>query len=175
MSDRRPIRLDFAPQNQRSPVLGWVLLALGGISLALAALQFHSAHAARSREADELHELQARVAKVGANSRSVPSDSREAREAAAVIRELRVPWPMLLAVFEGAATQNVALLSVEPTPAQQQVRLTAEAKNVESMFEYLEALKREPLTDVVLVSHQINEKAPGTPLRFQAQAKWKTS
>ena len=171
----RPIHLDFAPENHRSPALGWILFVLGVTSLALAALQFHSAHAARSREADELHELQARVAKIGANSRSVPSDSREARETAAVIRELRVPWPMLLGVFEGAATQNVALLSVEPTPAQQQVRLTAEAKNVQSMFEYLEALRREPLTDVVLVSHQINEKAAGTPVRFQAQAKWKTS
>lgn len=175
MPTLRPLRLDFAPENRRSPALGWILLALGAASLAMAALQFHSAHAARSREAVELQELQARVATIGAGSRSVPSDSREAREAAAVIRELRVPWPMLLAVFEGAATQNVALLSVEPTPAQQQVRFTAEAKNVQSMFEYLEALKREPLTDVVLVSHQINEKAPGTPLRFQAQAKWKTS
>jgi hypothetical protein len=175
MSVPAPLRLDLAPDNRRSPALGWVLLALGATSLVLAALQFQSAHAARAREADELRELQARVAEAGASSRPVSSDSRDAREAAAVIRELRVPWPLLLAVFEGAANQNVALLAIEPTPAQQQVRLTAEAKNVQSMFDYLEALRRDPLTDVVLLSHQVNEKAPGSPLRFQAQAIWKTN
>jgi hypothetical protein len=154
--------------------LGWILLALGLTSLALAALQFHSAHAARAQEVDQLRQLQARVAN-GAKSKSASSDNREAQAAAAVIRDLRVPWPQLLAVFEGAANQNVALLTVEPAPAQQQVRLTAEAKDVQTMLDYLEALRRDPLTDVVLVSHQLNDKAPGSPLRFQAQAKWKTS
>jgi len=92
-----------------------------------------------------------------------------------VIRELRAPWPQLLAVFEGAANPNVALLAVEPAPTQQQVRLTGEAKDVQTLFDYLEALRREPLADVVLLSHQVNEKAPGSPLRFQAQAVWKTN
>ena len=174
MSAPALLRLDFAPRTRRSPVLGWVLLALGVTSIALAALQFHSAHAARAQEADQLQQLQARVAE-GTGSRSTASDSREAKAAAAVIRDLRVPWPQLLDVFEGAANQNVALLTIEPAPAQHQVRLTAEAKNVQAMFDYLEALKREPLTEIVLLSHQVNEKAPGSPLRFQAQAKWKTS
>ena len=174
MSASAFLRLDFAPRTRRSPLLGWILLALGLTSAALAALQFHSANAARAQQADQLQQLQARVAQ-GTGSRSTPSDSREAKAAAAVIRDLRVPWAQLLDVFEGAANQNVALLVIEPAPAQHQVRLTAEAKNVQAMFDYLEALKREPLTEIVLLSHQINEKAPGSPLRFQAQAKWKTS
>jgi len=174
MSIPAPIRLDFAPAHRRSPVLGWILLAVGGLFLTLAALQFQSAHAARAHESDQLRQLQARVLK-GANPKSASSDSRETKTAAAVIRELRSPWPQLLAVFEGAASPQVALLAVEPAPAQQQVRFTAVAKDARTMFEYLEAIRRDPLTDVVLLGHQVEEKAPGAPLRFQAQAVWKTN
>lgn len=169
------LRLDFSPASQRLPFVGWILLALGAGSLVLAAIQFQSAHAARSREADQLQALQARVEEVGGRAKSMSRDSRDAQAAAAVIRDLRVPWPQLLNAFEGAANQNVALLAIEPTPAEQQVRLTAEAKDIETMLDYLEALKRRPLTDVVLVNHQVNEKVPGSPVRFQAQAKWKTN
>ena len=127
----------------------------------------------RAELADQLEHLQARVAKAGGRTNAGPADSRDNKAAAAIIRELRVPWPQLLDVFEAAASPDVALLAVEPTPAQQQVRLTAEARNSEAMLAYLETLRRDPLTDVVLLSHQVNEKAPGSPLRFQAQAKWK--
>jgi Tfp pilus assembly protein PilN len=168
------LRLDFSPANGRPPLVGWILLALGAASLVLAGIQFHSAHAALSREADQLQALQARVAEEGGRAKSVSGDSRDAQAAAAVIRSLRVPWPQLLDAFEGATSQNVALLAIEPTPAEQQVRLTAEAKNIETMLDYLEALKRRPLTDVVLINHQVNDKVPGSPVRFQAQAKWKT-
>lgn len=167
------LRLDFSPASERPPLIGWILLALGVVSLVLAAHQFQSAHAARSVAADQLEHLQARVAKAGGRTKAGPAESRDTKAAAAAIRELRVPWPQLLDVFEASANPNVALLAIEPTPAQRQVRLTAEAKNSEAMLAYLETLRRDPLTDVVLLSHQVNEKAPGSPLRFQAQAKWK--
>lgn len=173
MAAPAPLSLDFSPATERAPLVGWILLAFGAASLVLAAIQFQSAHAARSHAAQQLEHLQARVAQAGGRPTAGANVSRDAKAAAAVIRELRVPWPQLLETFEAAANADVALLAIEPMPAQRQVRLTAEAKNNEAMLAYLETLSRDPLTDVVLISHQVNEKAPGSPLRFQAQAKWK--
>jgi Tfp pilus assembly protein PilN len=68
--------------------------------------------------------------------------------------------------------QNVALLSVEPSAQRQEIRLVAEAKSSAAMFDFLEALRAQSLRDVVLVSHQVQTKAAGTPLRFQARAAW---
>jgi hypothetical protein len=54
------------------------------------------------------------------------------------------------------------------------VRFTAEAKNSRAMLDFLEALRTQPLREVVLVSHQVQTQTSGTPIRFQARARWVT-
>ena len=85
-----------------------------------------------------------------------------------------MPWATLFVALESVAGRNVALLSIEPSAQRQEVRITAEAKNSEAMLDFLEALRGQSLREVVLVSHQIQAQAPGTPLRFQARAQWVT-
>ena len=175
MSAPAILHLDFSPATKRPPLSGLLLLALGIVAVVLAAIDFQSAHAVRNHEAALLRDLQSRIAEIRKPSKPDVTDRREVQAAAAVMRDLRMPWPQLLAVFEGAASQSVALLGIDPAPSQQLVRLTAEAKTVESMLDYLDALRREPLSEVVLVGHQVSETTPGSPIRFQAQAKWKTN
>jgi Tfp pilus assembly protein PilN len=171
-----PLRLDFAPTARRAPALGWVLLGAGGVAALIAALQFQLAHAARSREAGALSELTERLNEQrtgGDRARRVdPRDARRAQAAAAVSRELQVPWSTLLASLEASAGRDVALVVVEPSAARQSIRITAEARTSDAMFDYLDALRKQGLIDVALVSHQV--QAPGAPLRFQAQARWGT-
>lgn len=166
------LNLDLSPAGSRSPRCGIVLLGLGAAALLVAGLQLHTVHAARSQEADRLQELQARI--VGASDRpgARGTDGRVNEKTTAFLRDLRVPWPGLLAVFEAAANPEVTLLGIDPAPAMRQVRFTAEAKSTGAMLDYIEALMHDPLTDVVLISHQLSEKGRGAPIRFQAQAKW---
>lgn len=171
-----PLKLDFAPAARRAPALGWVLLGAGSVAAIVAALQFQLAHAARSREAGALTELSEQLherrAGGGRTQRTDPRDARRAQAAAAVARELQVPWATLLGSLEAVAGRDVALLVVEPSAARQTVRITAEARTSGAMFDYLDALRAQGLAEVALVSHQVQAQAPGTPLRFQVQARW---
>ncbi len=170
-----PLKLDFAPAARRAPALGWVLLGAGSVAAIVAAVQFQLAHAARSREAHALTELAAQLHEKRAGGRALRADpraARSARAAAAVARELQVPWATLLGALEAVAGRDVALLVVEPSAARQSVRITAEARTSEAMFDYLDALRAQGLAAVALVSHQVQTQAPGAPIRFQAQAHW---
>jgi hypothetical protein len=71
------------------------------------------------------------------------------------------------------APSNVALLAVEPSAAKRSLSLTAEAANSAQMLNYIQALQGDNhLSDVILVSHQVQLQAPGAPIRFQVRANW---
>ena len=84
-------------------------------------------------------------------------------------------WATLLNVFEAMETRKVALLLLEPDPLNGKVRVTAEAKDVSAMLDYLKRLQQQPgLRDVVLLSQQVNEDDPQQPVRFIVGAQWQT-
>jgi hypothetical protein len=171
----RPARLDvsLSPARARAPRAGWLVAAAGALATTLAALHLQAAHAERRHEARALQTLETALAQTRLPA-PAPVDARGARAAAAVVRELQVPWAGLLAAFETVAVRNVALLAVEPSAHRQEVRIMAEAKDSTAMLDYLDALRAQSLRDVVLVSHQVQAQSPGTPIRFQARALWGT-
>lgn len=169
--------LDLSPTRPRVPPASWLLLAVGVLAAALAALQFQSATEERSRELRDLRALEASLSEPGSAGASPASvqDARTARAANAAQRELEVPWATLFGGLESVAARNVALLSIEPSAQRHEVRITAEAKSSAAMLDFLDALRGQPaLREVVLVSHQIQAQAPGAPFRFQARAQWVT-
>ncbi len=84
-------------------------------------------------------------------------------------------WATLLNVIEAMATKRVALLVLEPDPLNGKVRVTAEAKDVSAMLDYVKQLQQQPgLRDVVLLSQQVNEDDPQQPVRFIVGAQWQT-
>jgi nitrate reductase NapAB chaperone NapD len=84
-------------------------------------------------------------------------------------------WANLLNAVEAMATKKVALLVLEPDAASGKVRVTAEAKDVSAMLDYLKQLQQQPgLRDVVLLSQQVNEDNPQQPVRFIVGAQWQT-
>lgn len=97
----------------------------------------------------------------------------ELRRANRVIEALATPWPDLLGAAESAYSEQAILLSIEPDTERREVRLTAEAKDLVGMLDYLKALRQSPvLMDAVLVSHQINVKDNQRPVRFVVLAHW---
>ncbi len=92
--------------------------------------------------------------------------------ASTVARDLTAPWAELLKSIEAIQNKDISLQIVEPVAARQSLRVTADARNFEAMFDYLQQLRGRDLKDVVLVSHQVQQQQPGTPIRFLVQAKW---
>jgi len=174
---RRPIMvpqyltLDFnapsAIRRVRYTVLGLGIVALlaGGMELAVAWQAREQAHA-------ELASLDKRQIGRGAAARSGPVDGAALRVAAAIARDLQAPWPELMRSMEASRSSDIALVQVEPVVARDSIRITGDARHAEAMLDYLEQLTEQGLSDVVLTSHQIRPQEPGSPIRFQAQARW---
>jgi hypothetical protein len=96
----------------------------------------------------------------------------EARNAEAVVRQLTLPWAALIGTIEQAAgTREVAILQLQPDAENRLLRLTAETRQREAMFNFVRRLGEAPLlSDVHLVSHQVQREDPLHPVQFSIQA-----
>jgi len=98
----------------------------------------------------------------------------EAKSAEAVVRQLTVPWASLLQAIEQAAMRDVAILQLQPDAESRSLKLIAEARQREAMFEYLRRLgAARGLTEVHIVSHQVQRDDPQRPIQFSLQASMK--
>ena len=173
MADNKLARLelDFAPARRNVP-MGWLLLACGLVIASVAGVQFRSAHAERLASATALSTVSGRLMPLGeADAPGV--DPRAAKAAATVARDLRMPWAELLSSLESVQARDVALLGVEPSASRHLVRITAEAKNLDAMLNYVDGLRGPAFPEVTLTSHQFEPQTPGDPVRFVVQARWR--
>jgi hypothetical protein len=168
MTQRR-VELDYIAPARRPAWPGLVVLA---VSLALAgelALRYRDVR-------HEVVRLEAQAGLVLPSDRPMRAPPKErldeqAKSAEAVVRQLTLPWASLIGAIEQAATRDVAILQLQPDAEQRLVRLTAEARNRDAMFEYLKRLgSARELVNVVLVAHQVQREDPLQPIQFSLQA-----
>ena len=163
------LELDYLAPPRRAVWPGLVVLAL---SLALGVhlgLRYQAAKQALVRIETESGLLLPGPRPV----RALPRERLQAESKAAelVVRQLTVPWGALIATLEKASTRDTALLQLQPDADQRRLRLTAEARDREAMFAYIQRLEDSPaLGEVHLVSHQVQNDDPQRPIQFSLQA-----
>lgn len=153
----------------RSTWLGRGVLAAGLACAAIGAAFAVEAWFARQTEQEVLSTLSIENPQ---RATRAAADPALVRSAAIVRRELQMPWGQLLLALERVPSRDVAVLTIEPASAQRTLRITADARHADAMLDYLAQLKQQSLTHVVLTSHQVQAQTPGTPIRFQVQARW---
>ena len=127
----------------------------------------------------ELERLQTAGSLVSAERRPgrvLPKERLEeaVKNAETVVRQLTLPWASLAESVESAATNDVAILQLQPDAQQRLLRLTAEARHQDAMLEYLRRLAAAPvLADVHVVSHQVQHEDPQRPIQFAVQASFR--
>jgi hypothetical protein len=167
-----PVLLDFAGTEYRSRAPGIILLAVG--LLVCGALGYDFQHKLEERDG-----IEARLSAVVRPHRSAsPGESRDAATAAAIEKQLWVPWSSLLAELELASqdvSSTVSLLAVEPDPAKHIVRITAEARTLPDALAYLERLQKSTMLRYpMLDSHELRKDDPQHPIRVKLSAEWRT-
>jgi|SRR5688572_17185778 hypothetical protein len=168
MSVRR-VELDYVARVRRP---AWPGLAVLAVALAVAGWLAKDYREARL----QLTRLETTAGMLGPERRPVralPKErlEAEARSAEAVVRELTLPWAALIRSLEEAAMRDVAILQLQPDAHQRVLRLTAEARNQEAMFQYLRRLAAaKNLGEAHLVSHQVQRDDPQRPIQFSVQA-----
>jgi hypothetical protein len=169
------LQIDFAPGARRVSWVGRGLLLAGAVLLVAGLAQGGRLLEQRAQAKSTLAGVEARQTHASAAPPARKPDARQValiRATHQVAGDLTTPWSRLLASL-GSPGKDVALLSVEPSVAKRSVRLTAEARDAAGMLDYLAALQHDArLSYVVLLSHQVQSQAPGTPIRFQVQAQW---
>jgi len=102
--------------------------------------------------------------------------ARAWRSAQGVASQLNLPWSrFFVALGESSVRTEVALISIEPDTQKGQVIVVAEARNPESMLNFVSALQvSDEFSEVALQSHLINRNVPENPIRFRMSTKWRT-
>jgi Tfp pilus assembly protein PilN len=107
------------------------------------------------------------------STRPVPRPSQPAtpaealRQMDAVTARLNVPWSDVLDAIERSTTQKVALLTLEPDARTGSVSLTTEARSLDDLLNYAEALGQDAaVASVRMGQHDLREQEPGQPVRM---------
>ncbi len=118
---------------------------------------------------------EARLAK--APPRSAPGRKVSAEELAAVrdtVERLATPWDRLFAALESAASDQVALLGIQPDPKAGTVVISGDSKDYLAALSYVLSLSRaEALDRVQLVRHEVKANDPQSPVAFAVSAGWR--
>lgn len=165
----------------KSPVPAWpgMLVLAAGLLLALLGYQQYMAVSERKQAMlNELAQLSVAGKKLHSaqqsstlSSAELEAEDRRAREVASL---LLLPWRDLFAALESTSKNDVALLSIEPDHKKRQLRITAEARDFDTLTAYLKRLGSAPqLKSVRLLRYEVREEDAQHPLRFTVEAAWR--
>lgn len=173
----RALMLDFQPRR-RASTLGWSLLAGGGV-LVLTCIVIQQ-HLSEEAEQQQGHLQTAQRVLTGDNGSKLsltPAETREQAQNLAEMRkvsqQLRRPWEQLFATLEAMPRDNIALLTLTPDARKGQLRISAEARDLDAMLDFHRRLEAsDELSDVSLLSHEIVANVPEHPVQFNLSATW---
>ncbi len=97
----------------------------------------------------------------------------ELKAANRVIASLSMPWDVLFREVEGSVDDQITLLGIEPDTEKRELRITAEAKTLAAMLDYMKRLRTVAIfRDAYVLNHQIQQTDPQRPVRFVITAQW---
>ncbi|AYG44875.1 pilus assembly protein [Pseudomonas sp. Leaf58] len=173
-------RLDLEFQPRRNGPLAWSLLVLFAAVIACLVLLQHTLQAEQVDLEASVHRLELQLGRRPASAAPLSNAaSREQAERLAqmksVSQQLQRPWQQLFSMLEAMPQDDVALLGLTPDARKGQVRISAEARNLEAMLQYHKRLEAsEELSDVSLLNHEVLAAQPEHPVRFTLTATWET-
>ncbi len=174
--------LDFI-QHSPFSLLNWSWLGISVLltSFAITFFTWHLYQVKQITQADvssQLLEMEQRLKRkeTPVNHESVEIAPEKSLQIHGTVVELMVPWSSLLLGIEASEMQDVALLSFEPSRKKNLVTLTGEAKNLESVFAYIQKLETQSMLEkVYLQKHHIDEANLSKPVTFTVLAQWESS
>jgi hypothetical protein len=163
----KKLEINFVGRGARSPWAGRILLA-AALALSLdVAVSYKDVRAA-------LDLNQAKLAR--AQPRTAPAPKVSAEEVAVVretVERLAMPWDQLFGALESAASDQVALLGIEPDPKAGTVVISGDSKDYLAALSYVLNLSQaRALSQVQLLRHEVKPNDPQGPVSFAVSAAW---
>ncbi len=179
----RRLKLQFPYIGQHSQAVDVGLLLIGLLTLVMVSYQF-------TTSATEVDYWETRVARIEQqqqqreatprrssrqNQRNITQEIRqEIQKASVVIDEMNLPWESFFDAIEFASHEEVAILSLQPSIANNNMRISGEAKDMSVLLLFVEALERELVFENAhLLNYKIKLDDPHKPVVFLLTASWK--
>lgn len=175
------LAIDFAARPpRRLSLVGALLLLTGAAALSVTYADLTDAE---ERLAAAESRLRALTRGSGAASIAAVPSARQAGGAPApadpgggILRQLRSPWPELLAELELTSDLPVALLALDAEAKSRRLRLSAEAKTMDDVLAFVERLRQSKRLAEVFLLHQEERKVGAVSvIAFTVQAAWPES
>ncbi|MEK6686397.1 MAG: PilN domain-containing protein [Pseudomonadota bacterium] len=175
------LRLKFPDHGQSAPHVDFSILLIGLLVLAAALFQFRQITEEVNYWSNRVERLEKQQQqKAAPRSRStlrIREISQEIRKeiikANAILDQINLPWETLFDSIEHAATEEIALLSLQPNVSGRSLRISGEAKNMSKLLDFVEALERELIFENVhLLNYKIKQDNPHRPIVFFLTATW---
>ena len=169
------LELDFLQSGRRPGRASWLLLA---VAVVFSLDVCHSWYTLRTQVAKKEASAslrtsappRAEVVRVSTH----PLREAELASARETLRRLSVPWSDLFSALEGAQTDRVWLLSIEPDVQNGTVALTGDALDYLAALSYVANLEQQKLlTGVHMVRHETRQNEAQRPVAFTIAATWK--
>jgi len=165
------IELDHLRDPSRPGWASWVLL---GLALAFTADVGRSYFSARSAVEDAAGRLAVPRAAAEGTGRALTLSPEEFGAAQETIVRLSMPWDNVFRALEGARSDDIALLSIEPDASSGALNITGEARSYPAALTYVAWLSSEKtLKNVRLARHEFVKSDPRRPVLFSIAAEWK--
>ncbi len=180
----RRLKLQFPYIGQHSQAVDVSLLLIGLLTLVMVSYQF-------TTSATEVDYWETRVARFEQQQqqqrevtprrssrqkqRNITQEIRqEIQKASVVIDEMNLPWESFFDAIEFASHEEVAILSLQPSIANNNMRISGEAKDMSVLLLFVEALERELVFENAhLLNYKIKLDNPHKPVVFLLTASWK--
>ncbi|HWD30628.1 PilN domain-containing protein [Pseudomonas caricapapayae] len=172
----RRLELDFQPR--RTALSAWALVGIGACLLAGAIVLSQGFDQQQAALDEQLDAFERQLGKRPEHTSTLtPAQSREQTEKLAQMRsvsqQLQRPWERLFDMLEALPQDDVALLTLTPDARKGQVRISAEARDLEAMLTFHKRLEASgELRDVSLLNHEIQAKQAEHPVQFNLSATW---
>ncbi|MBL8500186.1 MAG: PilN domain-containing protein [Nitrosomonas sp.] len=175
------LRLKFPDRGQSVPHIDFSMLLIGLLVLAGVLLQFRQVTEEVNHWTNRVERLEKQQQqKAAPRTRSTPRIKefsqeirKEITQANAILDQINLPWETLFDAIEHAATEEIALLSLQPNVASRTLRLSGEAKSMSELLDFVEALERELVFENVhLLNYKVKQDNPHRPIIFLLTAAW---
>jgi hypothetical protein len=169
------LELDYVRRWYGDDRTGRWLLVLGLLVLAAVGGYLWRLNAQIDRFHGEVGRIEQSLRQQSGQVRPLSAREVETQLAAArvVMRQLSLPWEALFRAVESADARNVALLTIQPNAERRTLAISGEAKAFEHVLEYVRQLERsDPLVNVHLTNHKIEQQDPQRPVHFTLVADW---
>lgn len=116
--------------------------------------------------------LKEKIELIGANDSNLV-DKERTLEDESVADEINIPWRNFFPELYRICDSNVTILEINPDVASRTLRLSVEARNVNSMFVFLEKLRESKVIQRAhMTQHHVGTDDPMRPLRFRVEGYW---